>query len=143
MNRKTAALSVILAAAMMLQACSFQPKQGTAEETTAATSAGTLAAVNGIYKPGTYTASAQGYGGEVTVTVTVSESKVTDVKIEGANETEGIGSKAVESMPEVILAAQSSKVDAVAGATVTSKAILTALDEALNQAKEKQVEARE
>lgn len=133
MKRKTAALSMILAAAMMLQACSSQPKQST-EETAAAPNAGTQAAANGVYTPGTYTASAQGYGGDVTVTITVDESKITDVKIEGDKETEGIGSKAVASMPEAILAAQNREVDAVASATITSEAILTALDDAINQA---------
>ena len=42
-----------------------------------------------LYTPGTYSASAKGFGGDVTVTITVDEEKITDCKAEGPGETEG------------------------------------------------------
>ena len=82
-----------------------------------------------------YTATAKGFGGDVTVTITVDEESITDVVIEGAQETDGIGSRAVEELGEAIKTAQSFEVDGVAGATVTSKAIQMAAEEALAQAR--------
>lgn len=87
-----------------------------------------------IYTPGTYAAATKGFGGDVSVTITVDESKITDVSIVGDSETVGIGGNAVEQMPAQILEAQSAEVDGVAGATVTSTAIRTALTAALNEA---------
>lgn len=86
------------------------------------------------YKPGTYSATATGFGGDVTVTVTVDENSITDVKAEGDKETPTIGGVAVENMPTAILAAGGSDVDMTTGATVTSTAILTALNTALAEA---------
>lgn len=92
------------------------------------------ATAEAAYTPGTYTATAAGFGGDVTVTVTVDESAITDVKVEGEDETPAIGGVAVANMPAAILAAGGSDVDATTGATVTGTAILTALDAALAQA---------
>ena len=77
------------------------------------------------------TATAKGFGGDVTVTVTVTDGKIEKVAAEGANETSGIGTNALEQLPGKIVEAQSVAVDAVAGATVTSNALLTAAKEAL------------
>ena len=51
----------------------------------------------GTYTPGTYTGTAKGFGGDVTVTITVDDSAITDVAAEGAAETEGVGSNAISS----------------------------------------------
>lgn len=85
------------------------------------------------YIPGTYTAVAMGMG-EITVTVTVDEEKILSVTIEGPNETEGVGSHAVEELPAKIVAANSTQVDGVSGATITSDAIKLAVKDALSQA---------
>jgi len=82
----------------------------------------------------TMTATADGFGGAVSVTVTVEDGKITNVTAEGANETPGIGSKAIEELPAKIVEAQSADIDTVAGATVTSKALLSAADAAIGQA---------
>jgi len=87
-----------------------------------------------LFIPGTYTGVSKGFGGDVTVTVRLSENKLEDVQIEGSHETENIGSFAVEMLGERVLAAQTSQVDALTGATVTSNAILRALNDALTQA---------
>ncbi|MBQ7520959.1 MAG: FMN-binding protein [Clostridia bacterium] len=93
-----------------------------------------LVETSGSYKPGTYEASAQGMGGLVTVKVTFSETEITDVVIEGPNETPGYGDKAVAAMPEQILKAQSADVDGVSGASITSRAIRQAVSDCIEQA---------
>ena len=88
----------------------------------------------GKYTAGTYTGKATGFGGEVTVTLTVSEKAITDVKIVGDAETAGIGGAALETLAAAIKEANSAEVDVVAGATVTSNAVIAAATDALNQA---------
>ena len=87
-----------------------------------------------LFIPGTYTESAKGFGGDVTVTLEVSEDAIEDVEIEGDDETENIGSFAVEMLDDRIMEAQSPKVDALSGATVTSNAILGAAKKAMRAA---------
>lgn len=85
------------------------------------------------FTPGTYTAVAQGFGGDVTVTIEVSENAIVSVEAVGESETPGIGSNAIEMLPKAILDAQSLAVDTVAGCTISSKAVLAAAEEALRQ----------
>lgn len=73
----------------------------------------------------TYTSVQQGFGGEVSVSITIEDGKMTDVSVVGEKETIGVGSIAIEKLPGQILEAQSVLVDAVTSATVTSTAILT------------------
>lgn len=87
-----------------------------------------------LFIPGTYEGSAVGFGGEVTVSVTVDEMNITAVDVLGDHETENIGSFAVEMLGEQMLEAQTNKVDALTGATVTSNAILKAAAQALTAA---------
>lgn len=89
----------------------------------------------GMYKAGTYTASAQGYGGDVKVNVTVDADKITNVTIDGPDETPTIGGEAIKTLPEVIKKANSDKFDGVSGATVTSDAVKKAVGECLAEAK--------
>ena len=86
------------------------------------------------YQPGTYTATEQGFGGEVTVTVETDESSIVSVSVAGDAETEQIGGRAIAEMPALLMAAQG-PVDIVSGASVTSGAILSAFDAALKQAR--------
>ena len=95
---------------------------------------GPKAADGNLFIPGTYTETATGFGGEVSVTTTVSENKIEDVQITGDHETENIGTFAVQMLGERILAAQSPNVDALTGATVTSNAILGAFKKTLTDA---------
>ena len=87
-----------------------------------------------LFIPGTYVGVSKGFGGDVEVTVTVSENAIESIAIGGEHETENIGTFAVEMLGERILSAQSPKVDVLTGATVTSNAILRALNDALTQA---------
>ena len=97
-------------------------------------STGPKAPEGDLFIPGTYTETAKGFGGDVTVTLEVSEDAIEDVQIEGDDETENIGSFAVEMLDDRIMEAQSPKVDALSGATVTSNAILGAAKKAMKDA---------
>ena len=95
---------------------------------------GTPAAAYGSYTPGTYTATAKGIESDVKVDVTVDESSITDVAIDVSGETAGIGADIGDQMAEKFLAAQSADVDVVAGASITSNALMQAMADALAQA---------
>ena len=83
---------------------------------------------------GEYTGTAQGFGGEVSATVTLTDGVITNVTAEGASETQGIGSVAIEKLPAQIAATGSIAVDTVATATITSNAIIEAVKAALTAA---------
>ncbi|MBR2942998.1 MAG: FAD-dependent oxidoreductase [Clostridia bacterium] len=88
-----------------------------------------------LFTPGTYTASAPGFGGEVVVSITVDETAILSAAVEAAGETVGIGSVAAEKLAEEILAKQSHQLDAIAGATRTSDAVRKACESCIAQAK--------
>lgn len=90
---------------------------------------------SGIYNPGKYESEAKGFGGQIKVEVEVDSDKILNVIIKEANETEGIGSKAIESLPDSIIEANSIEIDNVSGATVSSEAIKQAVQDALAKAK--------
>ena len=100
-------------------------------------STGTVPAADNAatYSDGTYTASAQGYKSEVTVMINITGGKVTNVQIDAADETPEVGGKAAESLSMSLLdAGGTAGVDAVTGATMTSNAVFTAMDDCLAQA---------
>ena len=82
------------------------------------------------------TGKSDGYGGKDAITVTISlvDGKIADVKAEGPKETEGIGSVALEKMPAEMVSKNSIKVDGISGATLSSTGILLAADAALRAA---------
>lgn len=75
-----------------------------------------------------------GRGGTLTVRVTVDGQKIENIEVMEEHETKGIGSRAVEAMPQRIVDAQSTDVDTVSGATATSAAIILATEQALKEA---------
>lgn len=80
-----------------------------------------------------YTASAAGIG-EVTMTATFNGGELTDISLDVSNETPEIGGAAAEQIVEQLIAAQSSDIDGVAGATVTTDAARACLDACIAQA---------
>ena len=84
----------------------------------------------------TYTGEAYGHDKEnpVKVTLTIKDKTITKVEVDASHETNGIGSKAADALPEQIVSANSLDVDGVSGATQTSKAIIEAATAALKQA---------
>lgn len=79
----------------------------------------------------TKTGKADGFGGEVTATLTVVDGAVTDCVLEGAGETPEVGGKALEELQAQVVAANGPDIDGVSGATVTSNAVRKAVSEAL------------
>lgn len=100
-------------------------EQLASEETSVATSS---------LKDGTYEASSQGYGGEVSLRLVIEESKVTEAIFTGENETAGIGQAALPDLESEIIEKQSADIDSVSGATITSKAAIEAAAEAFASA---------
>lgn len=87
----------------------------------------------GIYTPGTYTATAKGMS-EISVSVTFDANAITGVELDLSGETANIGQAAKDTLVEQIMAAQTSQIDGVSGATVTSKAVQNAVADCICQA---------
>lgn len=88
---------------------------------------------DGLFNPGTYTGEGQGLS-KIKVEVTVTEDKITDIKVVEHNETPGVGDVALEQIPAEIIEYQSLGVDIVAGATMSSNGIIEAITQALEKA---------
>lgn len=119
--------SLVLAAALALScaACS----SGSSESTPSAEPEATAA-----FKAGTYTATVEGNNGPLTVSVTVSNDAITAVDIGENVETKHLMDSVGVMLPQAILDQQSLAVDAVSGATITSRAILSAVTKCIEQA---------
>ena len=95
-------------------------------------------ATNGSITAGTYTATTKGHNGDLSVEVTVDESGIKEVKVLENQETPGIGTGAfyspLVSLPKAIVEKQTTNVDVVTAATITSNALLTAVRDCLTQA---------
>lgn len=87
-----------------------------------------------IYKAGAYTANSIGKNGEVKVEVVFTEDKIDSVKVVEHKETQGISDEPIITFPEIIVKNQSLLVDSISGATVTSEAILAAVQDCVIQA---------
>ena len=83
---------------------------------------------------GDFTGTAKGFGGDVSVTLTLTDGAITGCAAEGKDETEGVGSQAIAKMPGAIAESGSIAVDGVSGATITSTAIKEAAAAALTAA---------
>lgn len=83
---------------------------------------------------GDFTGTAKGFGGDVSVTLTLTDGAITGCTAEGKDETQGVGSEAIAQMPGKIAESGSIAVDGVSGATVTSTAIKEAAAAALTAA---------
>ena len=115
-----AAMSGVTASA--LAACNAGSSSSTAASTGEA-----------IYTPGTYTGTATGIG-EVKVTMTFSKTAITDVVIDASNETESIGGVAAPTLKDALMAAQSTEIDNISGATITTNAVKKAAASCIEQA---------
>ena len=132
-----AAMSGVTASA--LAACNAGSSSSTAASTgeaiyTPGSSSSTAASTGeAIYTPGTYTGTATGIG-EVKVTMTFSETAITDVVIDASNETESIGGVAAPTLKDALMAAQSTEIDNISGATITTNAVKKAAASCIEQA---------
>ena len=91
-------------------------------------------AVDGAGASGEFTGTAKGFGGDVSVTLTLTDGQITGCTAEGADETQGVGSMAIDQLPGEIAESGSIAVDGVTGATITSDAIKEAAAAALTAA---------
>lgn len=86
------------------------------------------------FTPGVYTASAKGMKGDVTVEVEFTASAIKKIQVLAHQETDGIWEEPVDSIPQAIIEKQSLNVETVSGATMTSNAILQAVEDCVRQA---------
>lgn len=143
MKRKTTRISALLLAMLLLLAACSGNTQPEAESPAASTEASEEASAApeatpeeesaAGMTPGTYDIEETGMKPMV-VSVTLSEDAITDVTVKEHRETEGVGDTALEQTPKKIVELQSVAVDAVSGATLTSRAIIRAVSKAIAEA---------
>ena len=102
---------------------------------TAASGSAAASGAAGTYTPGTYEGTAEGISSTVKVTMTFSDSAVTDVVVDTSGETASIGAAAADELREQLLAAGSAEIDGVSGSTITSEAVMKAAKSCYAQAK--------
>lgn len=123
MKNNKGLVSLLLVAAMVV-AVTFGVRTATAPK----------AAAPATLQDGTYAASADGFGGKINVEMEIVDGKIFMLAVEGNSETEELGGQAIEVLPGRIIEAQSTDVELYSGATVTSNAIIAAVNDCLNQA---------
>ena len=101
----------------------------------ASSSTAASSGASGTYTPGTYTGTAEGISSTVKVTMTFSDSAVTDVVVDTSGETASYGAAAAEELKNQLLNAGSDEIDGVSGSTITSDAVKKAAKSCFAQAK--------
>lgn len=84
---------------------------------------------------GTYEGVGEGYGGPITLDLTVKDGKISDINVKDHKETDGISDPAFKKIPAEIIEKQSAEVDTVSGCTTSSKGLIAASQAAINLAK--------
>ena len=102
---------------------------------TAASGSAAASGATGTYIPGTYEGTAEGISSTVKVTMTFSDSTVTDVVVDTSGETASFGAAAADELREQLMAAGSAEIDGVSGSTITSDAVMKAAKSCYAQAK--------
>ena len=102
---------------------------------TAASGSAAASGATGTYIPGTYEGTAEGISSTVKVTMTFSDSAVTDVVVDTSGETASFGAAAADELREQLLSAGSAEIDGVSGSTITSDAVMKAAKSCYAQAK--------
>ena len=122
-------LKIAAAAAMSGVTAGALAACNTAGSSTAASGAA------GTYIPGTYEGTAEGISSTVKVTMTFSDSAVTDVVVDTSGETASYGAAAADQLREQLMAAGSAEIDGVSGSTITSDAVMKAAKSCYAQAR--------
>ena len=120
MKKSKVLISLVLACMMLLSACGGSAPAATTEAAAPAAAS--------------YTGTAQGMGGEVSVTLTIENGVITDCVATGDKETDGIGSVVIAQFPAQVVEGNTINLDAVSGATITSNAFIEAAKAALTAA---------
>ena len=120
MKKSKILISLVLACMMLLSACGGSAPAATTEAAAPAAAS--------------YTGTAKGMGGEVSVTLTIENGVITDCVATGDKETDGIGSVVIAQFPAQVVEGNTINLDAVSGATITSNAFIEAAKAALTAA---------
>ena len=126
-------LSALEEAAKNQEAAQAEAKDKSKETDSAESEEGSDDSEN-VYKDGTYTGSAQGFGGAITVQVTLSNDEITDIQVTSAPGEDSAYLSQGEGVISSIISAQSTDVDTISGATFSSTGILNAVNDALGKA---------
>jgi fumarate reductase flavoprotein subunit len=132
----------LLTSAMLLTACSNGAKTSEAPASTAAQAGSEAAETTGAadagsadgMTAGTYEGTGRGMKGDLKVSVTVDETSILSIDVVDCVDTDGIKEAAIEALPDTIVAQQSTQVDNISGATMTSLGIKNAVEDALTTA---------
>ncbi len=135
------ALRLALCSAMGFSLIACGGGQSTSQPEAAGTAAEAETTTEATEAVETLTGTAEGFGGEVTVTLTRSGETITECRIEGGEETPAIGGAALEELQKQVVAANGFEIDGVSGATVTSKAVKGAVAAALGETYEEETTA--
>ena len=128
-------LKIAAAAAMSGVTAGALAACNAASGSTAASGSAAASGATGTYIPGTYEGTAEGISSTVKVTMTFSDSAVTDVVVDTSGETASIGAAAADELRDQLLAAGSTEIDGVSGSTITSEAVMKAAKSCYAQAK--------
>ena len=128
-------LKIAAAAAMSGVTAGALAACNAASGSTAASGSAAASGATGTYIPGTYEGTAEGISSTVKVTMTFSDSAVTDVVVDTSGETASFGAAAADELREQLLAAGSAEIDGVSGSTITSDAVMKAAKSCYAQAK--------
>ncbi|MBE5962890.1 MAG: FMN-binding protein [Lachnospiraceae bacterium] len=126
MNKKLLATMLALTIVLGATGCSKSDDKATSNDGANDTAA--------VFTAGEYTAAGEGKNGAVNVTVKFDDSKIVSVEVGDHAETAGLADPAIEGVPAAIVEGQTLKVDVVSGATVTSEAIIAAVEDCITQA---------
>lgn len=126
-------LSALEEAAKNQEAAQAEAKDKSKETDSAESEEGSDDSEN-VYKDGTYTGSAQGFGGAITVEVTLASDEITGIQVTGASGEDSAYLSQAEGVISSIISAQSTDVDTVSGATFSSTGIINAVVDALGKA---------
>lgn len=121
--KKLSKVILVAVLALSMAACSNDSGNSDTSDTAA-----------GKYNAGVYTEIVKGHNGDVEVSVQFSADKIEDVAVMNHSETPGISDGAIADLPKAIIDSQSTEVDVVSGATVTSNAIIEAVNMAIEEA---------
>ena len=128
MIKKMSALFLAIALVFSLAACSNGTADGSAQPS------GSQTVTEGKFTPGTYEGEGQGMESTIKVAVTLSADRIEKIEVLESDETPAIGETALESLPQAVVDAQSTQIDSISGATITSQGFFDAVNAALTAA---------